>query len=121
MPHLTLEYTANLPSQVASSELFARLHRILADVAGIDIGNCKSRAIRLDTFLLGEELGREGFVHLDVRLMEGKTVAVQEEVGRRILDEIRGAYAASDRPFQATVEIREIVKARYFKLAAAPG
>lgn len=121
MPHLTLEYTADLPPEVASPEFFGRLHRVLAEVAGIDIGNCKSRAIHLDTFLVGEEPGTENFVHLDVRIMEGKTTAVKEELGRRILDEIRDAYAASDRPFQATVEIRDIVKTQYFKFPAAPG
>lgn len=115
MPHLTLEYTSNLPPEVASRKLFGRLHRILADVGGIDIRNCKSRAIELRNFLVGDAAGDEGYVHLDVRFLEGRPREVKVEIGRRILEALRDAYEASERAIQVTVEVGDIAKDFYFK------
>jgi 5-carboxymethyl-2-hydroxymuconate isomerase len=115
MPHLTLEYTSNLPRDIAAQELFGRLHRILADVGGIDIRNCKSRAVGRDAFLVGDGRDEAGYVHLDVRILEGRTPAVKQEVGRQILHALRDAYRADASEMQVTVEIRDMPKDHYFK------
>jgi 5-carboxymethyl-2-hydroxymuconate isomerase len=118
MPHVTLEYTSNLPAAVAGTELLGRLHLVLAGVGGIDIGNCKGRAVRLDTFLVGDDAGDPGvaaYVHLDVRILEGRPGEVKAELGRRLLDTLRDAYDAAHRGTQITVEIRDMARDLYFK------
>lgn len=120
MPHLILEHTANLPDPVASGALFRRLHEILADVGGIDIGNCKSRAVRREDFLIGNGQTDEGFVHLDVRFLEGRPEALKQELGGRLLEALREAYAGARRPLQITVEIGDIPRALYFKHSVGP-
>jgi 5-carboxymethyl-2-hydroxymuconate isomerase len=114
MPHLTLEYTTNLPMDIASRDLLGGLHGILVDVAGIDRRNCKSRAIGLGTFLSGDDPGG-AYVHLDVQILEGRSEAVKAELGRQILLALCDAYQTSDRDIQITVEIRDIRRAGYFK------
>jgi 5-carboxymethyl-2-hydroxymuconate isomerase len=115
MPHLTLEYTSNLPRQVAGPELFGRLHRILADVGGIEIRNCKSRALGYDAFLVGDAGDEKAYVHLDVRILEGRSADVRREVGRQILQTLREAYDADASSLQVTVEIRDMPRELYFK------
>lgn len=115
MPHLKLEYTSNLPREIASEELFGRLHRILADVGGIDIRNCKSRAIELHNFFVGDGASDEGYVHLDVRFLEGRRPELKTELGRRILEALRDAYDTGERAIQVTVEVGDIARAYYFK------
>jgi 5-carboxymethyl-2-hydroxymuconate isomerase len=115
MPHLRLEYTSNIPRRVDSRELFSRLHRILVEVAEVEIGNCKSRAIELGDFVMADDAGDEGFVHLDLRILSGKTPATKTELGRRLLEELRQAYASGELAMQLSIEIRDIDRDAYFK------
>lgn len=117
MPHLVLEYTANAPPSGELQELFARLHRILAEVGDIKIGNCKSRARPCETYYLADGKPEGAFVHLDVRILSGRTPELKREIGERLVEEVRQAFAASpdNKNLQVTVEIREIVRAHYFK------
>jgi 5-carboxymethyl-2-hydroxymuconate isomerase len=116
MPHLTLEYPANLRSNFKFDELFSRLHNVLAEVGGIAKGNCKSRAIERDRFFVGEG-DNAGFVHLDVRFLEGRTPELKQEIGLSILAILREYYATESEVGapQVTVEIHDIERAAYFK------
>ena len=96
-----------------TAELFARLHDLLVDVGGIRRDNCKSRALALDDYLIGDgnpgRGGRErGFVHLDVRFMEGRSAARE-----LLLACFQSANATLD--LQLTVEVGDIEGASYFK------
>ena len=54
MPHLTLEYTANLDEWASGSRVLLSLHRLL-DAAGIKIENCKSRWRMVEEWVVAEE------------------------------------------------------------------
>jgi 5-carboxymethyl-2-hydroxymuconate isomerase len=119
MPHLTLEYTNNVGSEIDFHEIFTAFHGILVDVGSIDIGNCKSRAILLDDYLIGAGSPKGAFVHLEVRLLEGRSVDVKREMGSRFL-ELLGEYFATPlakSELQITVQIMEMQKDGYFKLS----
>ena len=118
MPHLTLEYSANVSPRGELKPLFARLHRVLADVGGIPIGNCKSRARRCETFLVADGGPAAAFVHLDLRFLEGRAPEVKRAVGEGALAALQEFFPASvdDVDVQVTVEIRDIVRASYFKV-----
>ena len=118
MPHLILEYTAGLRPDVEFEGLFARMHDVLCDVAGIKKGNCKSRAIKLDRYLIGDGTSAEGFVHLDVRFLAGRPLELKEEIGHQLLAVLKQSYVsrAQQGDLQITVEIRDIERAAYFKI-----
>jgi 5-carboxymethyl-2-hydroxymuconate isomerase len=115
MPQITLEYSANLPGAIASEELLLALHRILRDVGGLRIGNCKSRVVPAARFLVGEGEAGGAFVHLDVRFLEGRSPEVRRTVGEALLAALREAYGACGDGLQITVEIGDIPRAAYFK------
>jgi 5-carboxymethyl-2-hydroxymuconate isomerase len=117
MPHLTLEYTDNLLVDVDFGDLFARVHAVLAE-AGIRIGNCKSRAVRLDTYRVGD--GEPvAFVHADLRLLEGRSPDVKRQIGERVLDILKERYdPQGSEEIQITVETRDISRDAYFKIPA---
>lgn len=124
MPHLRLEYTGNIEQEVDFDHLLASLHSILASVAGVSVDNCKSRAIRLDAYRAGSGGEDQAFVHLSVRMFEGRPLEVRQEVGRQALGALETAYAPSlaSLDLQITVEVAEIERATYFKSpAGAPG
>ena len=123
MPHLRIEYSANLAHAPAWPALFAELHAMLHRVASIEPANCKSRAYAADAFLVGEP-GRspaEAFVHLELRIFEGRTAELVEAIGSEALACLERACrdASPAQPLQITVAIDELPRARYFKSSPA--
>lgn len=115
MPHLRLEYSTNLDAAVASPDLLLDLHRTLERVAGIALGNCKSRAIPVPRFVVAGGEPDAAFVHLDVRFLEGRSLEVRQALGDALLRHLVDAYGG-DRPgLQVTVEITESPRVTYFK------
>ena len=72
MPHLTLEYTANVPPPDDLAYMLLSMHKVLSDTGGIKIENCKSRMRYTDTFIIGEGDPLGAFLHLDVSFLEGR-------------------------------------------------
>ena len=117
MPHLTLEYTKNIDQEINFDDLFPRLHQVLVDIAGIPIGNCKSRACRLDNYYIADGSPQHAFVHLAIRFMEGRSVEVKRMIGRGCLKVLEELCWSPARPeLQITVEIQDIERTTYFKL-----
>jgi 5-carboxymethyl-2-hydroxymuconate isomerase len=118
VPHLTLEYTKNVEQNVNFQDLFSVLHDILADVGGVNIDNCKSRAIRRDDYHIGTGEADKAFVHLELLLLEGRSSELKQEIGRRILKVLTEYYASSqaERDLQITVQIGDIQRSGYFKV-----
>lgn len=115
MPHLTLEYTDNLQPLAGFVELFGHLHRVLAEVSGIRLDNCKSRAVRREVYFVGAGGARQAFAHLTIRFLAGRSAEVKEQIGRQSLAVLQERLASTDLEVQITVEIQEIDRAAYFK------
>jgi len=117
MPHLILEYTANLDHARPTRELLLSLHHMLNAVAGIRVENCKSRWRRVDNWVVGTGDGTSAFVHLDLRFLEGRSVEIQQAVGEGALEALRSHFLPGPPgvDLQVTVEVGEIRKATYFK------
>lgn len=117
MPHLTLEYTANLQERAPDPDLLLSLHRLLESFAGIKIGNCKSRWRMVEEWLVGDRKGESAFVHLDLRFLEGRPLSVKQAVGAGAMELLRAHFAPASKglDLQITVEVGDIRKATYFK------
>jgi 5-carboxymethyl-2-hydroxymuconate isomerase len=117
MPHLTLEYTENLSSTPPTKELLLSLHHLLEAIAGIRVGNCKSRWRKVEDWVVGDGDPDAAFVHLDFRFLEGRPLEIQQAVGQSALDALKAHFhpAPDGVDLQITVEVGEIGKATYFK------
>ena len=117
MPHLTLEYTGNLSSTPPTKELLLSLHHLLEAIAGIRVGNCKSRWRKVEDWVVGDGDPDAAFVHLDFRFLEGRPLEIQQAVGQGALDALKAHFhpAPEGVDLQITVEVGEIRKATYFK------
>ena len=117
MPHITIEYTANLERRPDLPAVFAAVHEVLSAEGGIAMENCKSRALRLESYWVGSGTEPSAFVHVDVRFLEGRSQETRNVLGRRILDITRRAFSDPNSTLdpQVTVWIREIARDSYFK------
>jgi 5-carboxymethyl-2-hydroxymuconate isomerase len=121
MPHLTLEYSDNLPAPVDFDALFARLHEALVEIGSFRPADLKSRAVPHSRFRIGAGSPENVFVHLTVAIFAGRPPAQQQEIGERLLAILKAAFeqAWAGRPCDITVELREMRREGYFKTVNA--
>ena len=117
MPHLTLEYSANVQPPDELESVFSEFHGLLHDHVGVSIGNCKSRARTAESFLVGEGRESDAFVHLEVRLLAGRSAQDKRKLGEDLLGLLRTVFSDADRQLdlQITVELVDMKRASYFK------
>ena len=116
VPHIVLEYSDDLDPLPDLRAVFGAVHRVLADVAGAPVDNSKSRARAVDAYIAdGDESA--AMVHLDIRLMEGRTTEQKAAVSQACLDILVEAFAAAaaNRELQTTVAISDFDRATYAK------
>ena len=117
MPHLTIEYTANLDAWACDPKVLLSLHHLLESVAGIKIENCKSRWRMAEEWVVGDGEGPSGFVHLDMRFLEGRPADVKQAIGNGAVEILQKHFspAAEEMDLQITAEVQDIRRAEYFK------
>ncbi|WP_285417014.1 5-carboxymethyl-2-hydroxymuconate Delta-isomerase [Pseudomonas sp. efr-133-TYG-5] len=85
MPHLHMEYTANLP-QLNADVALIRLNNILVGsgqfAAEFDI---KSRAVKVETFKVGTSMGERAFVHVKLALLSGRSPQIKKQLSESLL------------------------------------
>lgn len=113
MPHLTIEYTNNLP-QFDGHNVLRILNRVLAESGQFGNTDIKSRAIRLDTFLVGTAPNRQAFVHVRLALLHGRDKDVRQALAEKLLLALQqsGTWPA-EMPVQLCVEIQQIERETY--------
>jgi 5-carboxymethyl-2-hydroxymuconate isomerase len=83
MPHLTLEYTANLDFEV--QPLLAQLHSELVATGAINLKGLKSRAIQHGLYRIADGNPNYAFVHVNLLIREGRPLNVQKDIAQRVM------------------------------------
>ncbi len=117
MPQITLEYTSNITQAIDFNQLFSELHRILSDIGGVRIENCKSRAVRRDNYLVGDGAISGAFVHVELSLVKGRSAEWIDRIGSLTLEKLEAAYDDSKNSLdlQITLHFSDLDRERYFK------
>ncbi len=117
MPQLILEYSANIEQDIDFKKLLYQLHQVMAETAGVNIGNCKSRAVKREDYCVGDGDELNAFVHVDVGLFP-RDPEVKQAIGQQMLRVLENAYAPSIQNYnlQITVWVRDIQPEFYFKI-----
>lgn len=114
MPHLTLEYSANLSEPANLQGFFAALHEALATL-GIALDDCKSRATRSDSYRVGAGAPERAFAHLTLAILDRRSPETQRAAGELALRLLQDAFASTELDCDLTVEVREMRAAGYFR------
>jgi 5-carboxymethyl-2-hydroxymuconate isomerase len=118
MPHLVLEYSANVPDEPDFDLVLQRLHETMTTVGPFDLSNVKSRAVRREPFRVADGASDRAFVHLTVSVLAGREARVLRETGDALLAVLRESFprARAERRCDLTVEMREMQAGLYFKV-----
>jgi 5-carboxymethyl-2-hydroxymuconate isomerase len=90
MPHVVVEYSANLESALDVLQLVADVHKTIVASGVFEIGAVRTRAARRDVFLVADGNPDNGFVHVTLRMAEGRDVATRKRIAQDVLDTVAG-------------------------------
>lgn len=120
MPQLILEYSSNIIETDNLQELLKSINIFLNETLPTELASCKSRAIKLNTFCIGNGDERNALVHVSLKVMPGRTFEKLNEVGNGIMKMLKDYFYHSLKQLslQITVEISELEKT-YYKFASS--
>ena len=79
MPHLIVEYSANLEHEVDIPHLVSAIHAAALDTGVFPIGGIRTRAVRREIYQVADGHPDNGFIHLQARIGKGRTPDVREK------------------------------------------
>ena len=114
MPHISLEYTENIQT-IIKSDFFDQLLTIIIQSAGVKDANCKCRAIKIKNFHIGSKDKNEGFIHLEIKLLEGRAEKIKNKIALESLKILKSYFKnANEQNIQYSIEIHELKLENYF-------
>lgn len=110
MPHIIIEYSANLAEVAAIPDLLSAVHQTAAGSGVFEIGAIRTRAVGRELVMIGDGNPNNGFILIIVRLKAGREPAVQEKFAAALMDTASRylATAFEERFVTLNVEIHEI-------------
>ena len=115
MPHLVLEYSANVPDQPDLRRLLLDLHDALAATGLFERKDLKSRAVRHDVFAVADGAEDRPFVALSIAILGGRSDEVKAAISETALDVLVRAFPelVAEGRGAISVEVRDLHRASY--------
>ncbi|NSL55761.1 5-carboxymethyl-2-hydroxymuconate Delta-isomerase [Uliginosibacterium aquaticum] len=115
MPHLVLEYTANLLPDFEPAQALHRMNTVLLASGEFVPDHIKSRAIRLDDFLVGDA-APGSFLHARLHLLSGRDAATKQAITEGLVAALCSCVINNQaQPVQITAEALDMDRATYSK------
>lgn len=110
MPHITIEYSANLDTKLQLPTLINALHSAAAAIEAFPLAGLRTRAARREHYRIADGHPDNAFVHVVLRIAHGRPLAVREAAGTALFavlcHELEPLLASS--PLAISFEIQEI-------------
>jgi 5-carboxymethyl-2-hydroxymuconate isomerase len=110
MPHLTVEYSANLDGRADLDSLCAALLETVLETGLFEVGAVRVRALRADHYAIADRLPENAFVDLSFRIGKGRSADEKKRAGEAIFATASSLLAPLLKTphFALSLEIREI-------------
>lgn len=116
MPHLYVEYSANLAGLPEQQMLTELVTSVCGHPSIVDEFDVKGRIAATQQYVIGTGAGPRGFIHADLRLMSGRTPEVKKELSDRIGEVLRRLTPHPEGMLvQVSVEITDMDRGSYHK------
>lgn len=110
MPHVIVEYSANLDGTLDIQQLVDDLHQVVADSGVAEIEAIRTRAKRRDVYRIADGNSKNAFVHIIMRLRIGRSEEARTKLAEALLAtadrNLQQAYATH--AIAVAVEMEEI-------------
>ncbi|RTL69293.1 MAG: 5-carboxymethyl-2-hydroxymuconate Delta-isomerase [Hyphomicrobiales bacterium] len=110
MPHLIVEYSANLEGDLDMRRVIDALHAAALDSGVFPIGGVRVRAARRDLYKIADGHPDNGFIHVQARIGMGRAPEVRQKAAELIFERLKSVTAEvfTRRPLGLSLEIVEI-------------
>lgn len=117
MPHLHLEYSANLRTLDTDKALLRLNNALVASGQFSDELDIKSRAVAHEAFRVGIAPVERGFVHVKLALLSGRSPEIKRQLSASLLEALKDVVPAqAGVDLQLCVEILDIDRDSYSKV-----
>jgi 5-carboxymethyl-2-hydroxymuconate isomerase len=110
VPHLLIEYSANLDPQIQIRALIDKLHTTAIATGVFPVGGARTRAMRRELFRVADGNVNNAFVHLTMRVGHGRSVetrrAAAEAIFAALVEHLDPIYQCT--PLAISAEMQEI-------------
>jgi len=110
MPHIVVEYSANLRTRLGPQDLIDCVHQAALRTGVFPIGGTRTRAAERSCFRIADGHPDNGFVHVVLRIAHGRDLATRRRVGEEVFGAVckflEGVFERS--PLGVSLEIQEI-------------
>ena len=116
MPHLIIEYTANIKEASNIPRLLKKANETLLQHRDIiPIGGLRSRAIELNDYCVADGSQDDAFVHVTLKMGSGRSEKDIKKVGDHLFQTIKDHYATlfDQRSLALSMEIYEFARPTY--------
>ncbi|WP_372886523.1 5-carboxymethyl-2-hydroxymuconate isomerase [Shimia sp.] len=110
MPHVTIEYSANLEPDLDPGAFCEALRAVAAGIDAFPLAGIRVRALRAAHYAIADGDPKHGFIDISVRLREGRPQAVKEAATAEIFAAARQFLAPllARRSLALSLEMRDI-------------
>ena len=117
LPHLIVEYSANIEARIALDELLDKLHACALKTGVFPLGGLRVRAHRADAYRIADKAPENGFVHVTAMIGHGRPLDVQQQAGEELFATLTAhlepLYASS--PLAISLNVQEFHPVLNFK------
>jgi 5-carboxymethyl-2-hydroxymuconate isomerase len=117
LPHLIIEYSANIEDQIGLDELLDKLHATALTTGVFPLGGLRVRAHRTEHYRLADKHPDNGFVHVTALIGHGRALDIQQRAGEQLFDTLRAHLEAlfERSPLAISLNIQELHSILNFK------
>jgi 5-carboxymethyl-2-hydroxymuconate isomerase len=117
MPHVIVEYSANLADAADIRGLLQALHAAALETGVFPAGGIRTRAERRDEFIVADGRPEAGFVHVMLRIGAGRDAATKKRAGESVFAVLcdRLGPVQDARPLAISLEVQELDPVLNFK------
>lgn len=110
MPHVVLTLSQNVKESSQIQPFFEICHNSLVSMLPTELDSCKSRLFICDTYRVGSGREKNAFVHIEVKVMPGRSQTILKSLAEKLLDEAKRYFTESFKTLdlQVTIEIIEL-------------
>lgn len=117
MPHLIVEYSANLDNQIDILELVEAVHQAALRTGVFEVAAVRTRAERREYYVIADGHRDNAFVAISVRIAPGRPPETRKRLGQEIFDAACGylekVYERT--PLAISLEVQEIENTAAFR------
>jgi 5-carboxymethyl-2-hydroxymuconate isomerase len=110
MPHVVVEYSANLRARIDVPALLRCLHEAALATGVFPLGGTRTRAAERTDFVVADGHPDNAFVHVTLRIGHGRDLETRRRAGQQVFDALRLQLAPvfDASPLAISFEIQEI-------------